>query len=320
MDYKTKKILLIGFFILLWLFIIFSVYKKNQIFKKQIYTYDFSNKNVFVEDDKEVYKHKTKNNVDNIVLDLPSNEHKLNNKKENYFFNEEFTQESCGDFKCFSPEQFIQMYNTFESKTNLNYRNVSIYDGGLADAYLREFAEKRFYKQRVFAHAEDIISFGNLFTRPVVKESFLQMRDEMKKENLSLHFVSGYRSIEKQKEIFKHKMGNIDSSKIVVGLYDEKINEVLNRSALPGYSKHHSGYAVDFGCGVDYLVYEFATTKCYKWLSKNNFENAKRFGFIPSYPNTLIPQGPDPEPWEFVWVGRDFIEQYLENDENKNEI
>ena len=40
----------------------------------------------------------------------------------------------------------------------------------------------------------------------------------------------------------------------------------------------------------------------------DNFYNAKRFGFIPSYPDDLNAQGPNPEPWEFVWVGVDLIE------------
>ncbi len=134
------------------------------------------------------------------------------------------------------------------------------------------------------------------------------MRNEMKKNNISLHFVSGYRGADLQKNIFLRKLGNIDTSKILSGLYDKKIDKVLTRSSIPGYSKHHSGYTVDFGCGNDYLVYSFAKTDCYKWMSENNFENTKRFGFIPSYPEGVGRQGPEPEPWEFVWVGVKNIE------------
>ena len=93
----------------------------------------------------------------------------------------------------------------------------------------------------------------------------------------------------------------------MTGIYDEKINEVLTVSSIPGYSKHHSGYAADFGCGNDYLVYSFAETECYEWLSADNFKNSRMYGFIPSYPNNGGVQGPDPEPWEFVWVGSELL-------------
>jgi len=33
----------------------------------------------------------------------------------------------------------------------------------------------------------------------------------------------------------------------------------------------------------------------------------KRFGFIPSYPENSGKQGPEPEPWEYVWVGEDVL-------------
>jgi LAS superfamily LD-carboxypeptidase LdcB len=318
MNYKNKRVFIIIFFVFLWGVIGYFFYKQNKNIKNGFLSYKnekqfFPTKNNY-DNEKQHFSEnshqKIKNTISDDVLDYIVFSSNLENKEKNNFFEEDELR-SCGNFPCFSPEQFIQVYNDFEQETKLNYRNVFIYDGGLADKYLREFAERRFYKQRVFAHNEDIVSFGNLFTRDEVKESFLAMKEEMKKENISLHFVSGYRSVQKQKEIFKNKMGSIDSSKIPKGIYDEKINSVLNRSALPGYSKHHSGYAVDFGCDTNSLVYDFATTKCYEWLSKNNFENAKRFGFIPSYPNAIISQGPDPEPWEFVWVGHNFIKQYF---------
>ena len=38
-------------------------------------------------------------------------------------------------------------------------------------------------------------------------------------------------------------------------------------------------------------------------MAANNFAEAKRHGFVPSYPAGAGPQGPRPEPWEFVYVG-----------------
>ncbi len=39
------------------------------------------------------------------------------------------------------------------------------------------------------------------------------------------------------------------------------------------------------------------------WLRADDFAVAKRHGFVPSYPRGSAPQGPQPEPWEFVHVG-----------------
>jgi LAS superfamily LD-carboxypeptidase LdcB len=59
---------------------------------------------------------------------------------------------------------------------------------------------------------------------------------------------------------------------------------------------------MDLACGGVGL-YSFKTTSCYAWLSKNNFENAKKYGWVPSYPEEASQQGPEPEAWEYIWVG-----------------
>jgi LAS superfamily LD-carboxypeptidase LdcB len=48
----------------------------------------------------------------------------------------------------------------------------------------------------------------------------------------------------------------------------------------------------------------FEQSVCFGWLSKGNYKNAKSNGWIPSYPDGAKKQGPDPESWEYVWVGK----------------
>ncbi len=96
-------------------------------------------------------------------------------------------------------------------------------------------------------------------------------------------------------------------TKIISGESDKEINDILITRSIPGYSKHHTGYTIDIGCGNYLLDYSFADTECFDWLAVNNYENAKRFGFIPSYPENSGKQGPEPEPWEYVWVGEDVL-------------
>lgn len=213
----------------------------------------------------------------------------------------------CGMFPCYTSGEFLELYNNFEQLGTLSFLTKYIYNIPEVDAYIKAKAEARGYQQRGFADETELVSFEGTMTRPEVKNAYIKMRDEMAKKNIRLHFVSAYRSSTHQRSIFTNKMNVANPQDILTGIYDAKIDEILTSSSIPAYSKHHSGYAVDFGCGNDYLVYTFNETECYAWLSKNNFENAKRFGFIPSYPEGVESQGPNPEPWEYVWVGSDYV-------------
>jgi len=203
----------------------------------------------------------------------------------------------------YTGQDFLDIYNDFEQNQNLDFLTKYIYNIKDIDDYIKQKAKNRGYQQRGFARTSDLVNFENVQTRPEVKKAYVSMRNEMTKENIRLHFVSGYRSSSSQRSIFTQKMGITNPLDIITGIHDETLDNVLSRSAIPGYSKHHSGYAADFGCGNDYLVFSFADTPCYDWLSADNFANARKHGFIPSYPDDVDNQGPNPEPWEYVWVG-----------------
>lgn len=220
---------------------------------------------------------------------------------------EEPKLQRCGDFACFSAKDFLALFSSFEREHGLSYYDVPIYELPEVDTYLRDFAEARGYHRRGFADEEGIVWFENIRTLPEIRDAYIAMRNAMQKQGIRLHFVSAYRSASDQRRIFTDKANLTNPRTILDGSQDTNLDAIFAVSALPGYSKHHTGYAVDFGCGNDYLVYSFADTNCYAWLSANNFENAKRYGFIPSYPEGAENQGPDPEPWEFVWVGSDLL-------------
>jgi LAS superfamily LD-carboxypeptidase LdcB len=346
MDYKTKKILLIGFFVFIWLFIAAYIYKETKPFQKEV-IFETPN-NVEYKQNENDFKPNTEeteelkltaddflpenfNNIETLEgVESKENQENIKNKKEvvspenqnvilqevaiiddGKTFEKEEEQKGeikmCGEFPCYTSEEFISIYNNFEKQSGLEYKQKYIYNNKQADDYIRSLAEKRGYQRRVFADESQLVWLEEKRTQKKVRDNYIAMRNEMKKENISLHFVSGYRDSSHQRKIFKNKMGNINISKVSSGIYDKKIDKTLEISSIPAYSKHHSGYAVDFGCGNDYLVYTFNETECYDWLSENNFENAKRFGFIPSYPDEVEKQGPNPEPWEFVWVGVETI-------------
>jgi len=89
-------------------------------------------------------------------------------------------------------------------------------------------------------------------------------------DGVALRIASAFRSIERQAEIVRAKLAR--------GL---SLDAILEVSAPPGYSEHHTGRAVDVTTdGVRPLEIEFETTDAFRWLSRR----AGEFGFLLSYP------------------------------------
>jgi zinc D-Ala-D-Ala carboxypeptidase len=102
--------------------------------------------------------------------------------------------------------------------------------------------------------------------------------------------VSGFRSIEKQKELFERQIKRQGSESAAAKL-----------SAPPGYSEHSTGYAIDLTDGnfpQQDITYKFAESKAYKWL----LTHANKFGFELSFPANNS-QGVSYEPWHWRYVG-----------------
>jgi D-alanyl-D-alanine carboxypeptidase len=142
-----------------------------------------------------------------------------------------------------------------------------------------------------------------------------EMKAAARAEGVELELISAYRSVERQRQIFLRELSlssrqstgrEYDIRDIAAGQADPWIEEVLRFSSIPGFSKHHSGYTIDIADTSQGQAFtEFRHTPGFEWISARNYLNAKRFGFIPSYPDGADGQGPDPEPWEYVWVGRE---------------
>ena len=70
-----------------------------------------------------------------------------------------------------------------------------------------------------------------------MRDSLLEMREEAKKDGIYLVFLSGYRSINLQNNIF-YSLKSIR--------YQEAV-ERARVSAPPGYAEHSTGFAIDIG-------------------------------------------------------------------------
>jgi D-alanyl-D-alanine carboxypeptidase len=102
--------------------------------------------------------------------------------------------------------------------------------------------------------------------------------------------VSGFRPIVAQEKLFQAQIQRRGSPEAAAKL-----------SAPPGYSEHHTGYAVDLADGnfpKQDVTYNFANTDAFRWLN----QHGKEFGFEISFPENN-PQGVSYEPWHWRFVG-----------------
>ena len=161
------------------------------------------------------------------------------------------------------------------------------------DARIRAAAEDRGYSLRPVVSVDLATIDGRELQAPVA-EAWAAMRQTAAADGISLVMTSAHRDLDAQQAVFLGRLGG--------GTSDAAIDRALRTSAPPGYSKHQGGYTVDIGQAGS-TDGGFISTAAYAWLSAYDFARAKQFGFIPSYPIGGERMGPDPEAWEFVWIG-----------------
>ena len=82
--------------------------------------------------------------------------------------------------------------------------------------------------------------------------------------------MSGFRSFSYQADLIRNKLAN-----------GQNIEEILEASAPPGFSQHHTGEAIDIATpGSRPLTEDFENSAAYQWLA----ENAGNYGFSMTYP------------------------------------
>ena len=136
-------------------------------------------------------------------------------------------------------------------------------------------------------------TYGNGLTNDLQK-AFDKMQKAALKDNINLHIASGFRSYERQKEIYEGYL-KVDSK-----------DNVDTYSAKPGQSEHQSGLAIDINITND----SFIDTKEAKWLDKN----AYKYGFVLRYPKDKCHiTGYKYEPWHYRYVGKNLAKKLYNN-------
>jgi LAS superfamily LD-carboxypeptidase LdcB len=186
-----------------------------------------------------------------------------------------------------------------------------------ADKVIYDFAFKRGYKFRKNANLKDLTGTSDKDLDLNANNSLRDMIQAGAKDGYNFILESGYRNESLQKTIFTSRLQEeciktigrqCGSLEITTGQGDRAIEEVLKTSSVPGTSKHHTGLTVDLS-EYKVVLTGFINTRSYQWLSQDNFFNAKRFGYVPSYPVGGTNMGPNPEPWEYIYVGIDMLKK-----------
>jgi LAS superfamily LD-carboxypeptidase LdcB len=197
---------------------------------------------------------------------------------------------------------FQQIYEGTQYQNVAGTIDPTVTDVVDVDNYIKSMAEKRGYKLRPQALEHYLVATDGFLLQQPASDGWIILKQAAARQGINLVLTSGYRSIASQKIIFAADLApEYQVADILSGRIDGALDKVLARASVPGYSRHHTGYTIDVGCSGEGTA--FKNTSCYQWMKKDNFAQARLAGYIPSYPEGASLQGPNPEEWEFVWVG-----------------
>ena len=155
------------------------------------------------------------------------------------------------------------------------------------------------YQEAPESELKSITADGGHRLRKAAAKAYQEMEQDARASGVSLVPISTFRSVKDQETIFfeiKAQRGQVATKRAEV-------------SAPPGYSEHHTGYAIDIGDGgrpsTDLNV-SFEETPAFQWLK----DHAAFHSFELSFPKDN-PQGVSYEPWHWRFVGdRDSLETF----------
>ena len=135
----------------------------------------------------------------------------------------------------------------------------------------------------------ELVEVVNCFNETIKVEketykNYLALKEDLKRKNIEIVIESSYRSIEEQEKML------------------EKYHEY---AAMPGYSEHHTGLAIDICVYVNNkLVFENDDMIELEELFNQIHLSLARYGFILRYPKGKENiTGYKYEPWHFRYVG-----------------
>ena len=136
------------------------------------------------------------------------------------------------------------------------------------------------------------------FISKIVYEKFLQLQEQAKQEGINIFIDNAYRTWLTQAKMWKYFAGKIG------------FEATMRRVAVPGYSEHQTGLAMDLGVMKNNEVAKITDVEV-QFLENN----AYKYGFILRYPKGKEDiTGYQYEPWHIRYVGEDLALYLKEND------
>ena len=227
--------------------------------------------------------------------------------------NQTADENSANRLKHFTSKEFNQLATSIKYPNTQLFETPPVITGNYqADEHIRNIAKSRGYEMSSMP-LSSIIKInepaleGDDLLQPQAASSWRSLKSLAEKQNIPISLVSAYRSPDFQRNLFLARLTALGATvdTILSGQADDAIISVLSQAAIPGFSRHHNGYTIDLGCKDGST--SFLTSSCFKWISEDNYKIAKENGWIPSYPDGVVKQGPEPEPWEYIWVGSDLV-------------
>ncbi|WP_394231613.1 D-alanyl-D-alanine carboxypeptidase family protein [Niallia oryzisoli] len=222
----------------------------------------------------------------------PSEEHKVT--------------ESASNSELDNSEGFVLESDYFNNIAVINGKNVIQNPTNIMVLVNKEFALPDGYAPDDLVRPNVAFSFGDQdieksYLRKEAADALERMFGDAANNGIQLFAVSGYRSFDRQQQVFDAEVSRVGEELAVQAV------------AVPGFSEHQTGLSMDISsesAGFA-LSEEFGETVEGKWLH----ENAHRFGFILRYPSGK--EGITEyqyESWHYRYVGVKAAAEIYEND------
>ena len=156
---------------------------------------------------------------------------------------------------------------------------------GITEEYILACKLPEYEQGKNLVQAEDDMFGRTQHMTPATLSCWLRLKQSAENEGITLQLVSAFRSIDYQCELIAAKLEK-----------GQDLAQILSVNAIPGFSEHHTGRALDISTpDCEPLSEAFEKTPAFKWLQAN----ASRFDFTLSFPRGNT-SGISYEPWHWA--------------------
>ncbi len=175
-------------------------------------------------------------------------------------------------------KEYLNKINNILTELDVSYQTIITKNGGKLQV---ECDSPVYFGKDIYGRNQYLIKDAG--------EALHQMIEDAKRDSVDIFVVSAFRTVDYQYKIVKRKLER-----------GQSLVKILGVSAIPGFSEHHTGRAVDLHTSdknLEVLTTDFENTRAFSWL----MENAYMYGFRLTYPKELN-SGIMYEPWHWYFV------------------